>query len=165
MNNKKLFYIAIVFQVLLLSALLVNSAYPLWSGETIRLRVNPVDPRSLFRGNYVRLQYDFSGYKNKNLRRGSTVYVELEQVGDWYDVKGYSLSKPENGMFIKATYALDGWMSVKAGIEAFFTTKSEAKSIENAIRRRDSSVQDVFAIVKVAPNGKAAIQNIEIVNK
>ena len=33
---------------------------PLWTGEPILLRVVPVDPRDMFRGDYVALSYDFS---------------------------------------------------------------------------------------------------------
>ena len=32
-------------------------------GKEIRVKVVPVDPRSLFRGNYARLNYDFSRLK------------------------------------------------------------------------------------------------------
>lgn len=40
--------------------LLVIYAWPLWTGEIIHLRVRPVDPRDIFRGDFVRLGYDFS---------------------------------------------------------------------------------------------------------
>jgi uncharacterized membrane-anchored protein len=40
-----------------LGAMLTRHAWPLWTGQTVYLRVVPVDPRDLFRGEYVRLGY------------------------------------------------------------------------------------------------------------
>jgi uncharacterized membrane-anchored protein len=42
----------------ILVGMLLSHAWPLWTGETIHLRVRPVDPRDPFRGDYVRLSYD-----------------------------------------------------------------------------------------------------------
>ena len=41
-----------------LSGMLVIHAWPLWTGTPIYLKVRPVDPRDLFRGDYVTLGYD-----------------------------------------------------------------------------------------------------------
>jgi uncharacterized membrane-anchored protein len=38
--------------------MLVGHAWPLWVGQAIYLKVRPVDPRDLFRGDYVVLGYD-----------------------------------------------------------------------------------------------------------
>ena len=35
-------------------------AIPLLTGQTVLVKVVPVDPRELFRGDYVQLSYDFS---------------------------------------------------------------------------------------------------------
>ncbi len=39
----------------ILSGVLVVHAWPLWTGQSVLLPVTPVDPRDLFRGEYVRL--------------------------------------------------------------------------------------------------------------
>ena len=41
--------------IAILAVLLVGHAWPLWTGQTVVLPVRPVDPRDLFRGEYVRL--------------------------------------------------------------------------------------------------------------
>ena len=51
---------AVGLQVAVLGAMIVHQARPLVTGDTILLRVVPVDPRDLFRGDYVILSYDFS---------------------------------------------------------------------------------------------------------
>jgi len=47
-----------VVTIAILSGMLVAHAWPLWTGEPIYLAVRPVDPRDLFRGDYVTLGYD-----------------------------------------------------------------------------------------------------------
>lgn len=54
-----------VVSVVALATLLVAYAWPLWTGEIIHLRVRPVDPRDTFRGDYVRLGYDFGRVRIK----------------------------------------------------------------------------------------------------
>ena len=48
------------FQVVVLLAMIFLRLLPLLTGETILLRVAPVDPRDFFRGDYVILSYEFS---------------------------------------------------------------------------------------------------------
>lgn len=46
--------------VIILIAMLILHAWPLWAGKPIYLKVQPVDPRDLFRGDYVTLTYEVS---------------------------------------------------------------------------------------------------------
>ena len=39
---------AVLLQLMVLSGMLVLAAMPLWTGKEIRVKVVPVDPRSLF---------------------------------------------------------------------------------------------------------------------
>ena len=45
--------LAIIFQILLIIAMLAYALMPLYLGKEIKVRVNLYDPRDLFRGNYV----------------------------------------------------------------------------------------------------------------
>ena len=60
--NKKLILIllsiVIAFQIFVLAGEYTNAVYPLWTGQEIKLKTVPVDPRSLFRVNYARLRYE-----------------------------------------------------------------------------------------------------------
>jgi uncharacterized membrane-anchored protein len=51
---------AAAFQVLFLVGMIAERAAPLRSGRTVLLRVVPVDPRDLLRGDYVTLSYEIS---------------------------------------------------------------------------------------------------------
>ena len=46
--------------MLILVAMLVMHAWPLWTGDAIYIRVQPIDPRDMFRGDYVILSYPIS---------------------------------------------------------------------------------------------------------
>jgi len=48
------------FCMIVLCTMLVQHAWPLMTGEACYLRVRPVDPRDLFRGDYVVLGYDIN---------------------------------------------------------------------------------------------------------
>jgi uncharacterized membrane-anchored protein len=97
-----------LLQVGVLAAVYFNSVYPLWSGQEIRLKTIPVDPRSLFRGNYAQLNYDISSInvpQQKDIedpRRGEVVYVQLKQDDNGlYAFDSAGFSKPETGIYIR----------------------------------------------------------------
>lgn len=41
--------------IAILAGMMVGHAWPLWTGQDVLLRVRPIDPRDLFRGEFVRL--------------------------------------------------------------------------------------------------------------
>jgi uncharacterized membrane-anchored protein len=133
------------FCIAVLSAMLVGHAWPLWTGETIYLQVVPVDPRDLFRGDYVTLRYSLNSLHRKGSRgasegtlgsaavtfaegdwtreaRGSyLVYVTLEPRpgGPGVPVQHVPVSvsdrKPESGVFLRGYARLYPWMRTAAG--------------------------------------------------
>ena len=163
-RTAKIFGAIIIWQVLLLIGLLVNSAYPLLIGKDIRLEVYPIDPRSLFRGNYVDLRYEFTRYENlpETTKIGDSVYIKLEKSGEVYKVSEYLSEQPEEGVFIRGTYVgYRGGKTIIAGIESFFTEREHALFLENQVN--DADEIKPMVLVSVAFNGKAAIKDI-IVN-
>lgn len=68
----------------ILAGTLVVHAWPLWTGEAIYLRVRPVDPRDLFRGQYVALAYDATTVAVHGATRTLCVRCrDVEVVGEW----------------------------------------------------------------------------------
>jgi uncharacterized membrane-anchored protein len=47
-------------QLVILVGMIAVRAIPLVTGQIVLVKVQPVDPRDLFRGDYVILSYDFS---------------------------------------------------------------------------------------------------------
>ncbi len=153
MFSGKLALIAIVAfaQVSILSGMIVLDSLPYMLGETIRLKVIPVDPRDLFRGDYVILGYDFTnpdfnliaGLNNTDdsnwrQRTGETVYVTLNKpaadkdaANNIWTTKRVSLQLPEGGTFLCGTLHYN---QLDCGIEAYYVQEGEGRRIEEAIR-------------------------------
>ncbi len=78
---------AMALQLFLLAGMVAGAALPLWTGTEIRVETVPVDPRSMFRGNYARLRYRLGTLPDdalgdvSRLRRGEIVYVSLRRGG------------------------------------------------------------------------------------
>ncbi len=89
-RERKILLATVVAQLAILLGMIALRAAPLVTGQTVLVRVAPVDPRDLFRGDYVILSYDFSqtprekieGLSNSergswNKSEGRPVYVPL----------------------------------------------------------------------------------------
>ena len=161
-----------LLQVGVLAAEYLNSVYPLWTGQEVRLETIPVDPRSLFRGNYVRLNYEISEInmleemKVQNLRWNEIVYVKLRPGKNNVHVfDGASFTKPEAGLYIRGRLqspygsVTSQPYQVRYGIEAFFAPKEKALALEGQLR--DGGI----AVVMLADNGKAALKDVVEENK
>ncbi len=153
----------IALQFFVLLGMVVNAATPLWTGREIRVETIPVDPRSVFRGNYARLNYAFStlpegalGEPTRHLRVGEVVYVSLQQDEEQvYEFAGASLDRPADGVFLRGrmTHTTPPYR-VTYGIEAFFAPKDTAVKLEDALRSGG------LAVVMVSETGKAALKAV-----
>ncbi len=170
--NKKLvigLFAVILFQLGVLAFEYLGTSYPLWTGTEIRLKTIPVDPRSMFRGNYARLRYDVAAVPVESINRervprnGEIVFVQLKKNKEGvYSYAGATLHKPTEGMFIRGRIDRHRFSSrkpakeyrVRFGIEAFFAPKEKALQLEKMLRH------NAVAVVKVAGNGKAALVNV-----
>jgi uncharacterized membrane-anchored protein len=68
----------------ILGGMMVGHAWPLWAGRTVLLRTRPVDPRDLFRGEFVRL--DTPATRLFLVREGRTTppgYLPVRGLGAW----------------------------------------------------------------------------------
>ena len=83
--------IVVALQSLAILAMVGGKVQTMMTGDVIILRTEPVDPRSLFRGDFVRLRYEITRLADDNvrfdlddLRPGRTIYVRLrEEQGAW----------------------------------------------------------------------------------
>lgn len=152
--------LAVLAQLAVLGGLFVYSQYPLWVGREVRVATLPVDPRDLFRGQYVRLDYGFSRLPIPDMelpRGGDDVYVPLERDGDLWRAGRAQLRPPTRPPFLHGTIlrVAGGEMVVRYGIEAWFAPLDEALRLET--RLRDGGV----ARLKVTADGRAALVAVE----
>lgn len=146
--------LTLVFQLSVLSVEYLGSVLPIWTGKEIILKTQPVDPRSLFRGNFVRLNYEINRITTEPgeaFKIGSPIYVSLvEREGIWqFDT--LNSAKPHQGTYIRGRVRRSdsGTVRIDYGIEAFFMPKEKALKVQSEVGGQ-AQVR-----VFVAPNGKA----------
>jgi uncharacterized membrane-anchored protein len=157
-----------------LAAMVIDRVRLLSSGREITLPIVPVDPRDLFRGEYVRLGYTASTVPIRLLegpspRENSAVYVVLEKKPDgaWQSVKITSSPPQETSpdrVVLKARAAYwqtrdsaDASVRVRYGIESYFVPEGQGKKLEAPAREKK-----LAALVAVDARGNAAIKGLVI---
>ncbi len=108
--------LVVALQFLVLLGLLGFKQYTVWTGETVLLAVQPVDPRDLIRGDFVELEYEISTIDTRELEgddelEDPTIYVELREGEDgiWRAVAVHNRRESSFGdtALIRGTYSFD----------------------------------------------------------
>jgi uncharacterized membrane-anchored protein len=158
---------AAAFQGLVLLAMIIQRASILWFGEPVLLRVEPVDPRDLFRGDYVILSYSFSRIPPGGIpglpdtysseARDRPVFVTLvpEDDGRHYRAGEITATRPSSGKYIEGKVGQNG--QLRFGIEDYYVQESTGLKYEEAIRNRN-----LYAEVAVTSGGRAALRGLKI---
>lgn len=177
---------AIVLLCGVLLALVESRAGILRSGTEVRLRTVPVDPRDLFRGDYVVLSYAIGTVPARleageaPFRRGETVFVTLERDGDGFArATGAFRRRPSAApgtvviagrvVSVGACALRDDGSSdcgagrdrlrVAYGLESFFVPQGSGRAIETTDRAR------IEVVAAVAASGEAAIKRLLVDGK
>ncbi|WP_084332591.1 GDYXXLXY domain-containing protein [Marinobacterium jannaschii] len=157
---------AILIQLLVLSGMLVKANWPLYTGTEVKVRTVPVDPRSLFRGNYARLNYAFSRLTKEQLalseqqlaglREGEIVYLTLvPSASGLYQAGAAYLKPPGEGIYLRGRLQnRQPPYRVLYGIEAWFAPRQDALALEKELR--DGGV----AVLMVTDGGRGALKAV-----
>ena len=156
MNNNWKALIVVVLWIVLALGLILFKEFTLQTGTTILLKTQPVDPRDLFRGDYVTLNYQISRVQTKETEwnPGDTAYVYLTHDGkysivdhvskvkevstlpflkarvQWFDNFGIPFRKIEQAPLPHPT--LSPQLNVQYGIESYFVPEGQGKFLERA---------------------------------
>lgn len=181
-SRQSKFILAIALQLVIIFAIIIFKVSVLTGGTDIILKIQPVDPTSPLRGDYVSFQYDISRldsylFNGVLIRNGDSVYVTLVQRGKYWTAQRVQKSMPsvkENQIFIKGKVASGGLtegqlsptgrqkytysVDVAYGIEEYFIPEGKG---------RNFSFWNKEAIAKVAvdENGNSALKQIYIDGK
>ncbi len=173
---RKLFIAAILLQFLVLFFICGKREKIARWGDTVYLRTAPVDPRDLFRGDYVRLEYEISNVgpaftrniDTKKLRRGQVLYGVLKRhEGGLAELSYLTEEEPDGGIFIKGWYADPEYSSresigMKYGIEAYFVQQGRGLEMEAKMGRRwdnrDGAQTPMEVEVALGGDGTAVIR-------
>ncbi len=171
--------IAAAAQTAVLAWMVIDRTLLLKTGREIVLPVRPVDPRDLFRGEYVRLGYDISSVPLRLVEGprpvgNSAFYVTIEEKDDktWEPVR-ITAAKPDRlgpkQLVLKARAyyrfpLIDNGpaaaVSARYGIESYFVPEGEGPRLENLARDKKLAV-----LVAVDKAGNAALKGILIDGK
>ncbi|MGH6642097.1 MAG: GDYXXLXY domain-containing protein [Bradyrhizobium sp.] len=169
----------------LILAMIVPRAAILRNGQEVRLEVVPVDPRDLFRGDYVVLDYRIASVETPKdakteFTRGQKVFVTLrpDETGkaravaiasERPAVSGADIvilgtvnsvgACPFNASGIRDCKSESRVTSVKYGLESYFVPQGEGRKIETTEKAR------LEVVAAVAPSGQAAIKRLLIDGK
>jgi uncharacterized membrane-anchored protein len=154
--------VTIALQVVVLSGMVVKSVMPLWNGTEIRVKTVPVDPRSMFRGNYAQLNYEIGQLPDSvlsdvtPLRIGEIVYIGLQPDDNGlYGFADASLDKPAAGVFLRGRIVNDhAPYRVQYGIEAFFAPKQKALQLQRELRSGG------VAVLMISDTGRVALKDV-----
>ncbi|HBG77932.1 MAG TPA: hypothetical protein DDW84_03655 [Phycisphaerales bacterium] len=172
--RKLLIIFVVILQVILLAYMAGQRENVLRTGKTIYLRTVPVDPRDLFRGDYVRLQYEISNIEREKMQDGlkllsvsdshknkdKKVYAVLEVNDDNVaEVVYVTDKKPEKGkLFIRGRVERFGnFLFVRYGIEAYFMQQGAGKDLEK--RNVDGNRASLEMQIALGSDGTAVIKN------
>lgn len=169
MTGKKLLISAVALalvQIGFLSWIIAGRAAILRNGTEVLLKVEPIDPRDLLRGDYVSLGYEISRIPVKLVadipsdRTATTdgrilVRLHKDQDGYWRPVAAF-LGKPMTAPGADeadiAGRILGGWslepdatLSLDYGIDRFYLPEGEGRAIEKDMRVRPFGVRVVLA--------------------
>ena len=177
--------IIIVLQTLALLGMVGMKQYTLSTGVPVVLKTQPIDPRSLFRGDYVRLNYAISQLVldklegDKEFQRGDSVYVVLKQGDEYWEPVSLHRAYPAASagqVVIKGRVEFLNnfrWLApsqppesvksinVKYGIENYFVPEGEGRNLEHPKPGETVSIRVVVdkygnpAIKAVLVNGVA----------
>lgn len=164
-SRKVVFIVIVLLQVMFIVGLVSFKEVTLRFGKEVTLQTVPVDPRDLFRGDFVILRYDISSISPQNAtiwdfpRKGDSVYVRLvESGGVWVAREVASNPGSDWDVFIKGTVtgsvtrASRRPITLSYGIESYFVPEDTGMPIERA--------RDVKAVVSVNGLGDPVIKSL-----
>jgi uncharacterized membrane-anchored protein len=124
----------------------------LQTGREYLLETRPVDPRDIFRGDYVVLGYEISSLNYCCYQVGETIYVMLEERDGVARAVGHQHEPPTDarpfirGQVTRVTSGSGRPIDVEYGIESYFVPEGTGRDIEARIRQGNGAVHVRVAV-------------------
>jgi len=169
MDKKKIFILIGIFWIVIIGGFIAFKEFTLQTGDEILLKTRPIDPRDLFRGDYVILRYEIStintdtlSYKGSDFKEEDKVYVLLNvndnKIGSLSDIDKNKPSSEE--IFIEGIVksAYNNRLNVEYDIESYFVPEGKGKEIER-------NLGEIYTKVAVDNFGNAVIKSLVLDGK
>ncbi len=156
--RNKLIIIAVLIQFLVLGWMAGEREWIVTTGPTVWLRTAPIDPRDLFRGDYVTLGYEIATIPAEKFGPGLKKYIaefakcnaenrywrgreivlytalKVDPVSGVAEIAMADLTPPASGLFIKGRAFPNGYYTnltgVAYGIDAYFVQQGKGRELE-----------------------------------
>lgn len=191
MNRKALLaWSAVAFQVGVVAAMAISREWILATGTPHLFQTAPVDPRDIFRGDYVRLDYLFSSLPaqqleaailEQGLTKGQKVYLALDRDSNGVSRAGRLYASPPQGQAYLAGRSVNHWhygrqyrdrpqpraeeellpVAVKYGIEQYYVEQGAGRAMEAQRGSRSEFQVPLLIHARVASSGEAVIDGYE----
>ena len=122
MTKQTKFILAIALQAIIIFAIVIFKMSVLTGGTDVLLKIAPVDPRDMLRGDYATFQYsnvsNLDSYISggQPIRNGDTVYVVLRQSGKYWMARNVQKTKPLSGDIALKGKVASGGMETQADV-------------------------------------------------
>ena len=162
-RERVLLILAVTFQLGVLGAMIAQSGWTHLTGDTVLFRVIPVDPRDMFRGDYVILRYEFSNispaggdiYAAESAGREIYVTLVADSDGRHWSANSATFERPASGRYMKGKVAGPG--NVEFGIESYFVQEGKGKEYEEA-----RTAHRLSAVVALTEDGEARLKDLVV---
>lgn len=166
--DKKRFLLVISVPAIVILGFIGVNLYTVVSGQEILLKVAPIDPRDIFRGDYVLLTYEISTIDFSQVpydtpfSSGDTIYAVLSKKEKFWTIDSVHHTKPaltsdQVCMKGRVTQAFSTGVIVEWGIESYFVPEGKGRIVEDLRRKEDISV-----IVVVDSSGSSVLKELLI---
>lgn len=179
--------LVVLAQAAVLVHMIAGREMLLANGRQIDLKVVPVDPRDLFRGDYVTLGYEISAIPVTNIvgsvKTGQRVFVRLARTEAGWEARSVGHERPAKGPthddVVLAAHVVhapretatvsgpgaasgrsEARVVLRYGIEKFFVPEGEGREIEQQV-----TAKDVVAHIAVGDDGTAAIRALTVAGR
>ena len=164
--GRMLFVGLVAVQVLVIVGMAAGRESTLRQEATdVKLQTVPVDPRDLFRGDYVVLRYEISTFPTDGVRittsdvsPGAPVYVALVEGPGGHWTVSDAATAPSAGWdrYLRGTVTGvgQGRLDVEYGLEQYFVPEGEGLAVERAF--------DVDVVVAIDDAGRGVIRHLVV---
>ena len=178
---KRLFWLIVALQLLFLVGEVATKEIAIARAPTVILKTAPIDPRSLFTGNYMTLGYDISTVSlsrttlpasvRKRLTYGDVVYAKLAVVRPWaklLDVTTRRPDRPEPGVvYLKGSFCdrfTPGQFGIEYGLDRYYIPENRTEEV--AKLERWTAEQPVITVeVAITSSGQGMIKRVFVDGK
>lgn len=166
--QKILLPVLVAAQIMALIFMIIKQENIITKGEKVILKCEPVDPRSLFSGDYVILNYTISSidpgsvniHGDNNFKKHDYVFVGLKKNQDSGIYQAAALSRnmddlKENYSTVIKGRVENSWnlINIAYGVESYFVPQGEGLVIEK-------DMENVTVEVSVTEKGESAITRL-----